>query len=474
MQKFTLLVLLFSSFIFAQKMEGVLFNGNIVSLETVLQRYIQVPSVSDNEKEAGDFFKAVCKENGLYITDFGSENGNYNFAASIFPLAEGKPNIIFLNHIDVVPEKNTSEFNAYSGKIIDGEIYGRGAIDNKGVAVMHLYGILKFLENSNLEKAAYNVTLLSVSCEETQCEGGAKYVVDNYLDVLNPVTVIGEGPSEISMLMGRTFKNMIFGISVVHKRIFWLDLELEIETNGHGSITPLEYANKEMVAALNNLLKKKNRIVFNEMNVNFIKGIGKHEKGLMKTALKHPRFFSAALAPRLKKQPEIFALFSNTITLTNIYTDNDSFNKIPSKIGAYLDCRLLPSTDQDEFLAEIKKRLKNDNIKIKVVKIAPESHTSITENIYYTSLEEAIIEKYENAEVMPILLPTINDLGVFRAKGIPCYASMPIRLPREQAESVHNKNEHISISLLYDGADVYSNFLISLSKKTSITSLHSF
>ncbi len=469
MKKFTILFLLISTLSFSQKINGIKFDGKTINIETLLQKYIQIPSVSENEKEAGDFFKAVCKENGLYITNFGSENGNYNFAASIFPLSTKKPNIIFLNHLDVVPEKNTSEFKAYSGKIIDNEIYGRGAIDNKGNAIMHLYGVLKFLETLNLENAKYNVTILSVSCEETQCDGGAAYVVDNYLDVLNPATVIGEGLGEISMLMGKTFKNLIFGISVVHKRTFWLDLELEIKTSGHGSVTPLEYANKEMVSALNNLLKKKNRIIFNDLNVSFMKGIGKHEKGLVKAVLKHPKYFRAALTPRIKKQPEIFALFSNTVTLTNIYTDNKSFNKIPSKIGAYLDCRLLPATNEYEFLVEIKKRLKNDNIKVKVVEIAPSSEPSPTDNLFYTHLEKAIMEKYENAEVIPILLPNINDLGIFRSKGIPCYASVPIKLSREQAESVHNKNEHISIPLLYDGADVYTKFLANMEDAVSET-----
>ena len=459
MKKIVFIFLLVSHFVFSQKIEGVKLGGTTIALEILLQKYIQIPSVSGNEKEAGEFFKSVCRENGLNITDFGTENGNYNFAASIFPLNAKKPNIVFLSHIDVVPEKNNSELEAYSGEIIDDKIFGRGAIDNKGNSVMHLYGILKFLETIELKNAKYNVTLLTVSCEETQCAGGAKYVVENYLDILNPVTVIGEGPGEITLLMGESFKNKIFAISVAHKRILWLDLELETNTNGHGSITPLEYANKEMVSALDRLLKKKNRIIFNDLNISFIKGIGEHKKGLAKTVLKHPKYFRAVFAPRLRKQPEIFALFSNTITLTNIYTNNESFNKIPSKIGAYLDCRLMPSTNESEFIAEIKKRLKNDNIKINIAELAEKSESSPIESIYYRELENAITEKYENAEVIPILLPNINDLGFFRTKGIPSYASVPILMSREQAESVHNEKENISIPLLYDGAEVYYNFL---------------
>ena len=35
-------------------------------MEHLLQKYIQIKSLSGEEKEAGDFLKNVCKENGLF------------------------------------------------------------------------------------------------------------------------------------------------------------------------------------------------------------------------------------------------------------------------------------------------------------------------------------------------------------------------------------------------------------------------
>ncbi len=444
------------------------YNNTEVSIENLLQKYIQIPSVSGNEKEAGDFIKAVCKENGLIITDFGSKNGNYNFAASIYPLSSEKPNIIFLNHLDVIPESDASKNGAYSGKIINGEVYGRGTIDNKGVALMQLSAILQLLNDKKFKSGNYNVTFLAVSCEETQCDGGVKYVIENYLDELNPVVVIGEGPSELATLIGGTFKHPIFGVSVAHKRAFWLKLELENHTSGHGSITPLEYGNKSMVASLNKLTKKKNKAIYNDLNVNLLKALGAHKKGFEKLLLKHPKLFKPILMPQLRKQPELFALFSNTITLTNIYTNSDTYNKIPTKTGAYLDCRLLPSIDENEFLKDLKKRLNNDAIKITVVENMPRTKPSSISNIYYKNLENAILNKYPDAEVLPLMLPNINDLGSFRAKNVLAFASIPVYLSREQAESIHNENEHISIRLLYDGAEVYYDFLKNLELEAGI------
>ncbi len=457
MRKIIVLFILTSQISFSQEVATIKYKGSDISIEHLLQKYVQFPSISGSEKEAGDFIKSVCKENGLHISDFGNENGNYNFAASVFPLESNKPTIIFLNHIDVVPELESEK--PYSGNIKDGVIYGRGTYDNKGVALMQLFSIIEYLNSEKHKESKYNVAFLAVSCEETQCDGGVSYVIKNHLKELNPAVVIGEGPTEITALLKGDFKNPIYGISLAHKRIFWLNLELEMNTSGHGSITPNEYANKEMVKALTKLTQKKNKIIYNDLNVGVLKSLSTHKKGIEKLLLKHPRLFKPFIASQLRKQPELLSLFTNTITLTNLYTNNKVYNSIPSKVNAYLDCRLLPGTNEIRFLKLIEKRLKNDNIKITVVKAMQKTFPSSTETIYYKNLESAITNYYPTSTILPLFLPNINDLGAFRAEGIPAYATIPIKLSREEAEGIHNKNEHLSIPLLYDGAAVYYNFI---------------
>lgn len=434
-------------------------DGSLKDIETVLQQYIRIPSVSGQELAAGDFLKNVCFNNGLYITDFGTEDGQYNFAASLFPLSSGKPNIIFLNHIDVVPESNSDLHDPYGGKIDDGVIYGRGTLDNKGAAMMQLYGILSIMQERNYQMSPYNITFLAVSCEETQCAGGISYVNEHHFAELNPAAVFGEGPSELTSLMEGDFRQPVFGISVIHKKPLWIELELRSKTTGHGSITPLTYATKELVSALEKLTSKKPKAVYNDINIKFLKDLAQHHKGGKKMVLKHPRFFRPVLTGQLRSHPELFALFTNTITLTNIYSNSHAVNKMASVAGAQLDCRLLPETDEQEFLNMIRKTLKNDNIKITVLKTLPNNQISSTETVYYKNLSLAIKEKYPEAKTMDMMMPNINDLGSFRAKNIPAYGTLPIFCEIEEVRSVHGKDEHLHISSLYDGAEVYYNFI---------------
>ncbi len=434
-------------------------DDNNASLEYLLQKYIQIPSVSGNEKNAGEFIRSVCEENGLHISTFGKENRNFNFAASIFPLSSNKPNIILLNHIDVVPASENNKLDPFSGEIINGEVYGRGAVDNKGAAVMQLASILNIFKNGNFKDSKYNITFLSVSCEEKQGKGGVAYVIENHFDELNPIVVIGEGPTEITSLIGGKFNNPIFAISVAHKRSFWLNLKREMYTMGHGSVTPQKYANKEMVEALDRLVTKKPKAVFTDLNTNILKTIAGHKKGIEKFLLSHPHFFKPIIIPQLRKQPELFALFCNTVTLTNVNSNNTAYNIIPTSVEAFLDCRLQPDKDEDEFIKYIQKTLKNDSIKVSIIENMPKTIPSSTDNVFYENLGKAIQLNYPGSQVTPVMMPNVNDLGAFRAKGVLAFATIPVYLKKEHIEGIHNRNEHIPVEALYNGAQVYFDFL---------------
>jgi carboxypeptidase PM20D1 len=441
-------------------------NYDRFEIHEILSQYIQKESISGNEKEAGTWLKELCEQNGLFVTQMGNENGNYNFSASIRPLSSNLPNIIFLNHIDVVPVGDLSlwRYPPFSGKIVDGEIWGRGAFDNKGAAIIQLASVIQAARSFEKSNIPYNVTFLAVSCEESQCAGGVKYVVDNYLDLLNPAVVIGEGPPGLKGIIEADTSLSLFGISIAHKRAFWLELKLAVSTSGHGSTTPLSYSNKDMIMALNNVVTEEQPAIFTDVNTQLLKDLGKLENGVKAFALKHPHTYKSVLIPKLRDRPEVYSLLSNTITLTSISSSSNIVNLIPGKTTALLDCRLLPEADRNVFLADLKKRLKNDSITIKVLNEMPPMLPSSDTTKFYSSLDRAIMENYPEAEVIPVMMPNFNDVGIFRSKGVTCYSSFPIQLDLDHMKHIHNYNESISVEPLLKGKQTYDAFIRDLVK----------
>ena len=432
-----------------------------INIYETLSHYIQIKSESGQEQIAGLFLRNLCKVNGLNIYPMGENNGNFNFAASLLPLEEHKPNIILLNHIDTVSEGPVEEWQypPYSGAITDDDVWGRGAYDNKGAAVMQLFSLLDIKNNSNLSNCNYNITLLSVSCEETQCPGGINFVLDQYLDLLNPVLVLGEGPPALKNIISADPDLELFGISVAQKRPFWLELELSVKASGHGSVPPHHYANKDMILALNNVLNKKAKIIYDDLNVALLKQLGHYEKGIKKLVMKHPRLFKCLLKSEIRKTPELLALYTNTITLTRIHNANKTINNIPPSVKAYLDCRLLVGEDQNRFLAHLKKALKNPDIKISILNETPAYSPSDSSNVFYKNLASAIVETFPKAKVISLFTPNFNDTTPFRNKGITTLSSIPISMPRSFLGCTHNSNERIPKRCLIEGTKTYVAFL---------------
>jgi carboxypeptidase PM20D1 len=440
----------------------------------LLSEYIQYSSVSGNEKPAGEFLSALCKEKGLHIRLFSRELDNYNFAASLYPLASGKPNIIFLNHIDVVPPANTSawRYPPFSGIIADGMVWGRGAIDLKGIAIMQLMAILSLKEHAEIYDLPYNVTLLCVSQEETTSKG-ARYVVEHHLEELSPLVVFGEGGAGISNLVESNPKQEVFCISTAEKQVLWLRLSLNIHSGGHGAVPPDAYANKIMVKALARLLRKKQPIQFVESNLPMFETLGKIEKGARGVALRNLKILKPFAGSKLRREPKLLALVSNTISLTRIDNPPGGDNQIAQQVSAILDCRLLPETDPEQFVRSVKRSLNNSNIRIDIETQIEASRPTSTSNYLYQGFKQSLTAVFPDAKVMPFLFPAYTDNNFFRSQGIPVYGIKPLSLSNELLESVHNTDERIPIKALEDGIEVYKHFLSNIVLKEQTATIKS-
>ncbi|MCU0644939.1 MAG: M20/M25/M40 family metallo-hydrolase, partial [bacterium] len=96
-------------------------------LYLLLQRLIQIRSYSGEEKEIVEFILQKMKEFGFdeaFIDGLGNVVGR---------IGSGKIKILYDAHIDTVKvtESENWQYPPFDGKIVDGKIYGRGAVDEK-------------------------------------------------------------------------------------------------------------------------------------------------------------------------------------------------------------------------------------------------------------------------------------------------------------------------------------------------------
>ncbi|MEN9754532.1 MAG: hypothetical protein RLZ07_914 [Pseudomonadota bacterium] len=113
------------------------------------QALIQCPSVTPEEGGALRLLDAVLKEHGFdsHIVRFSDENTPDvdNLYARIGTQA---PCLVFAGHTDVVPTGDETRWTEapFSGAIVDGILYGRGAADMKGGVAASVSAALNFIE----------------------------------------------------------------------------------------------------------------------------------------------------------------------------------------------------------------------------------------------------------------------------------------------------------------------------------------
>ncbi|MBK6267422.1 M20/M25/M40 family metallo-hydrolase [Marivirga sp. S37H4] len=429
---------------------------------SLLSGYIKRESVTGNEKEAAIYMEDYIRMSDLNLRVFSDDPDRYNLAASLYPLASGKPNIVFQSHIDVVPAENLDIWthDPYSGHF-DGEyIHGRGALDCKGLGVMQLKALMAFKADYDTMDLPFNVTVLFVSGEETGGYNGSEYVLSNFKKELNAAVVMGEGGAGYKNVLRNKPNKIVFGVSVAEKQSLWVKLKVVNEDAGHGAAPSSNYANLQLINSLNNLNTRKTNLLFNRSTRQMFRRLGRAEGGIRGFFIRNINW--SILAPFVRKQvendPFFSSLITNTITVSNIFNPPGPPNQISNYAVAILDCRLVPGTSSKSFLRYIERKLDNDNIEVSVISKSPEAKPSKL-NQYYKAIERSIEEVYPDSETIPFLFPATSDNSAFRSHDIPSYGLIPAVINSRDINSIHSHNEKISMEALGSGIRIYYNFL---------------
>jgi carboxypeptidase PM20D1 len=441
-------------------------NSDSLAAVRLLSEYVSIPSVSGTENEAAYYIASKCREAGLIVEYINDSQGSVNFAASLYPLDMGKPNIIFHNHIDVVPAGDTSKwkFHPYEGRVEDGMIWGRGSMDNKGLGVIQLFAVSRFVEEAYSRDLPYNVTILFVSGEETGGVTGSKIVSENdFLGKFNPEVVIGEGGAGMKELSFIRDDNPVFGVSIVEKVNMWLKLSWKTDNAGHASIVEGEYASLLMINGLYNLLNTEMPLKMTpEASLMFV-SLGEVLGGIKGRVLNKPdsRLFLKLMDKLSRDDPQLRDLITNKITLTGIDSEESGLNQSSNKETAYLDVRMLPGTKAEEVIEHIESVIGDGVVDIEVIERGPYSRGTVPEK-FFMEIADAIRDEFEGANVIPMLFPASSDNNYFRTLGIPVYGINPMVVSSDQMKAIHNYNEFIKVEDVLRGTEVFTVFLESV------------
>ncbi len=428
----------------------------------LLSQLIQIDTTNPpgNETDAAKYLAENLANEGVNceIVESAPKRG------SVITRLEGsgeKPRLLLLSHLDVVAA-NQAEWtvNPFAGEIKDGFVWGRGALDMKGMTAVEVI-TLKLLKRNDV-KLKGDVILAATADEEMGGVCGADFLLRNYPEKLFAEYVLNEGGgSSIS-----THAKNVFTVNTAEKGLLWFRVKAK-GIPGHGSMPD---AADNAIMRMNNVVAKIGAFrstseLVPTMN-QFLSELALADSSLkepLTQILTNPEKSDLLLDELEKTAPaiadEIRPRLKMTITPT-IINGGVKENVIPSECTAVFDCRVLPGHPISEAQAKVRELLADvglDKLSFETIQ-AQEPSESPVDTPLYGVIKSVLGEIEPNCAVAPSLMTGGTDSRFFRRMGAVCYGFHPLRSETRFGEKAtrreHGIDERISVENLVFGVSV--------------------
>ena len=398
------------------------------------------------EHLAVDLIERVLDEAGISSSRYENAPGRPNLVARL--KGQGKaPPFLLQGHVDVVTTVNQEwAHKPFGGEIVDGYLWGRGALDMKGGVAMMVNALLQAKAKGG---APGDLVLAVLADEEAGGNQGAKFLVDKHPQLFAGIKHgIGESGGVVQHLGGRRF----YPIMVSEKRGCQVLATLR-GPGGHGSIPARGGAMSGLGALLTTLDTARLPVHITPPVRLLLEGmrdaLDEPWKARM-AALLDPVLADSMLSELGPLGRNLDAALHNTVNAT-IVSGGLKVNVIPSEVQVVLDGRLLPGFGPEDMLRELRAVVGPDpELAAQLVGPAqPEIDLSQLE-----LLASVLREADPGCVPLPFLVTGGTDARHFAKLGIRTYGFLPLNNPADfnGSTTIHAADERVPVSALEFGA----------------------
>jgi acetylornithine deacetylase/succinyl-diaminopimelate desuccinylase-like protein len=409
-----------------------------------LSEYLRVDTVNPpgNETRACEWIGRILEAEGIpYETVHPNDPSRATLVARLPGTGERGKALILLNHTDVVPfERDQWTVDPMGGEVHDGFVWGRGAMDMKGMGIMELVTFL--LHKRHNLPLARELVFMAVADEEAGSSYGVEFLDREHPELLDCEYVINEGGGGNCEVLG--VERNVMNIGVGEKGPLWVTLRAHGRP-GHGSVPHDDNAADRLVRALYRIQQWERPLMPSAEVRAYFERL--HEAGVIDRA---PT--SEVLSEIAAENPRMRSVQMNSISLTTLNA-GVKHNVIPATAEATLDCRLVPGYDPEQFLAEMSEVIDDEAIEIERVFVSSSPSTALDTELYEVMTREAR-RAVEDVVVVPSVGTGFTDSRVFRRRGIAAYGFIPALYEPDDQGRVHGNDERLSIENLRLGLQI--------------------
>ncbi|MBI5838076.1 MAG: M20/M25/M40 family metallo-hydrolase [Candidatus Eisenbacteria bacterium] len=398
-----------------------------------------------NELAAARRLKLLFDQEGIPCTVYESAPGRGNLVARLKGSGKKRP-LLFLAHLDVVGvEKDKWASDPFQMAERDGALYGRGVIDDKGMAAGCALTLV-WLHRAKVPLDR-DVIFLAEADEESGSTVGVDWMQEHHAADIAAEYAINEGGAT-ELEQGRV---RYLGLQTSQKRFVNYTVTAT-GTAGHSSMPPPDNAIVALARALPKIAAPLPARL-TPTTREFFRGVAEIQTPAVRAVMEQledsTRLEEAAKV--VEKLPGMETVLRSTVVPTILKAGSRS-NVIPGSAEATVNARLLPGTDPEVVRAELERRAGEPGVKVTFKPYnRPEPPHSDFAGPVVEAARRIAARLFPGAPVVPIMSSGATDSGTLRAAGMQAYGIDPFPLEAADAGRMHGNDERLPLKSIEPG-----------------------
>ena len=413
-------------------MDGLQADATALLAQLVRHNTVNPPG---NELAAQEELAALLSGAGFEVTLVGRTPERPNLVARLRGTSEG-PVLGLLSHVDtVLAEPSEWAHDPWCGDVVDGQLWGRGALDMKSQTAAEVTAAVS-LAREGWRPARGDLLVIVVVDEEVGGGEGAIWLCENHPELVRCDMLLNEGGGAVIPYDG----GRLYGVCVAEKGVHQFRLTTH-GTAGHASNPRFgDNALLKLAPLITALSAGMSAFDVTEGPRRLLTDLG-FDGADAETALAALRERDPILA--LVVEPALGVTFAPTMVAAS-----EKINVIPSRATANVDCRTPPGIGEDVVRRRLAELIGSGGYDIEFTEQNVGNGSAID-----SPLMDAIrgwIEREDpGARVVPVVLPAFTDSRTFREAFPECvaYGFFPMKHTTlyEMWPLIHAPDERIDV-----------------------------
>ncbi len=366
--------------------------------------------------------------------------------------------ILLLAHIDVVPAESVERWTRppFEGRIEEGYVWGRGAIDDKGSLVAICDAVETLIGEGFAPKRT--VLLAFGHDEEVSGERGAGQIAERLrARGVRALLALDEGSAVVhGMLPGFDRRAALVGIS--EKGFMTLEV-VASAPGGHSSTPPRETASGILARAITRL--ESNPLPGGVTGVagSLFEWMAPETPIYARAVIGNMWLFGKPMDWALSSQPAVNALLRTTTAVTML-SGSPKENVLPTEAIATVNFRLLPGDTGEGVRAEVERIVDDPRVTVRF-KTPPREASPVSpiDGAEFALLQRTLGEIFPDAIVAPFLTVGGTDCRQYEGVTDGLYRIIPFVFGPDDLKLPHGIDERVPVASLPDAVRFYARFI---------------